>query len=58
MKNSSDSFEPIYLQDAKRHVEWLLDKIKHADKKKDVGDRKVKKASLFAKFVSFLKRVF
>ena len=58
MKSSNGSnFEPIYLQDAKRHIDWLYERIKkiNEDDSKEVY---IKKPSLFSKFWIFLKKVF
>ena len=49
-------FEPIYLQDAKRHIEWLYEKLKK-NRVPDVAPKK-EKIGLFKKFVEILKRVF
>jgi len=54
---SSDNFEPIYLQDAKRHIDWLYEKINQIDKK-DINGMKTKKVPFLIKFINFLKRVF
>ncbi len=55
MKSSND-FEPIYLQDAKRHIEWLYNKIKNSQK--NTTQTKSQEISLLAKVINFLKRVF
>jgi len=56
MKNSN-SFEPVYLRDAKRHIDWLYKRIKTINKN-DTKEFKIKKISTFSKFLNFLKRVF
>jgi len=49
-------FEPIYLQDAKRHIEWLYDKLKESKKDKEIISKK--RDSYISKLLEFLKRVF
>ncbi len=51
----SDKFEPIYLQDAKRHIDWLYDKIKKTSHLKQIEQPK---RSLFSRVISWLKDVF
>ena len=53
----SSRFEPIYLKDAKRHIEWLYEKVK-TTKESDTKILNAKKPSTFSKFINFLKRVF
>ncbi len=52
-------FEPIYLQDAKRHIEWLYDKLKQ-NRDSDVKNTftKRRKQSLLHKFFTLLKEIF
>ncbi len=52
----SNKFEPICLQDAKRHIQWLYDKIK----KTDLNDMNMKKTktSFVSKILIWLKKVF
>ncbi len=58
MKSSSESnFEPIYLQDAKRHIDWLYKRIKKINED-DSKEMYIKKTSLFSKFWTFLKKIF
>jgi len=57
MKNSSNSFEPIYLQDAKRHIEWLYERIKKISEE-DQKEIYVKNPSIFSKIWTFFKKVF
>ena len=54
---SDDGFEPIYLRDAKRHIDWLYEKIKTTQ---ESSDKKIqtKKSPLFVRFINLLKRVF
>ncbi len=49
-------FEPICLQDAKRHIEWLYDKIK----KSDLNNVNIKKTktSVISKILNWIKKVF
>ena len=56
MKKSSD-FQPIYLQDAKRHIEWLREKIKNHSQSSNEHS-KTEKSSIFSKIITFLKKVF
>ncbi len=56
MKKSSD-FQPIYLQDAKRHIDWLYEKIKNSSQSSSEHN-KIEKLSIFSKIVIFLKKVF
>jgi len=52
-------FEPIYLQDAKRHIEWLYDKLKQ-NRNSDTKDAftKNKQQGLLHRFFSLLKEIF
>jgi len=67
----SDKFEPIYLQDAKRHIEWLyekIDKVVHTKEleidlkvpsAEELENRPKKKKSTFgSKVLYWLKRIF
>ena len=55
--NNSNNFEPIYLQDAKRHIEWLYERIKKISEE-DKKEVYIKKTSIFSGFWTFLKKVF
>ncbi len=57
MKKSSD-FQPIYLQDAKRHIDWLYEKTKNPASSKNEQIIKPKEPSFLSKFWTFLKKVF
>ena len=51
-------FEPIYLQDAKRHIEWLYDKIKQRDISLKNTDIKNKKRGLLHKIFALIREIF
>ncbi len=56
MKKNND-FQPIYLQDAKRHIDWIYEKIKNSSQdSREYAKRE--KPSIFSKFITFLKKVF
>jgi hypothetical protein len=52
----NSKFEPVYLQDAKRHIDWLYNKIKETNSN-DKIKQKVK-FSFVSKILTWLKRVF
>ena len=56
MKKSSN-FEPIYLQDAKRHIDWLYKRVKKTSEE-DSKNEHIKRPSFFSKFLIFLKKLF
>ncbi len=53
----NDKFIPIYLQDAKRHIQWLYERIDTKDVKKSVVKSR-NKTSFTVRFFNWLKRVF
>ena len=57
MKKMNDKFIPIYLQDAKRHIQWLYERIDAKDVKKSAVKSR-NKTSFAVRFFNWLKRVF
>ncbi|NPA73089.1 MAG: hypothetical protein GXO12_00090 [Epsilonproteobacteria bacterium] len=53
----SENFEPIYLQDAKRHIDWLYSKLKD-NYEEDEKMVKKEKSSFFTKVIAILKKIF
>ena len=53
----NDKFIPIYLQEAKRHIQWLYERIDAKDEKKSAVKSR-NKTSFAVRFFNWLKRVF
>ncbi len=46
-------FEPIFLKEASKHLDWIISNFREDEKNLAKREK-----SFFAKFISFLKRVF
>ncbi len=54
----SKRFEPIYLQDANRHIQWLYEKIKETSSSQNQKKSNEKESNFFDKVLSWFKKIF